>query len=119
MKRKLSDSLKASIAEERKAVKNKPSSLDTRIAKAENVFDNGKAKITQKQEKVIRDTFTIPQSDYHLLEKCRDRGLNHKYVINKSEIIRAGLLLLDSLSDNKFLEAIGNVKKIKTGRPKP
>jgi hypothetical protein len=37
--------------------------------------------------------------------------------VKKSELIRAGLLLLNSASDAAFKKALANVPTLKTGRP--
>lgn len=117
MKKNLSDSLRASLDEERKAVKSKGfNNLENRIAKAEAVFD--KEPSAAKIEKVIRDTFSIPEKDYQLLEQCKNRALTAQYAVNKSEIVRAGLILLSNLPEEQFINALQLVKKIKTGRPK-
>lgn len=124
----LKDNLKASFAKEKIAVKakSKESSIEQRIAKAEAAFSdediepkNKEQKVTKKERiKVIRDTFTLPLTDYSLLDECKKRGVSVQYVVTKSEIVRAGLILLHNLTDDNFIEAIKAVKKIKTGRPK-
>ncbi len=127
MKKKLSDSMRISLNEERESVKARSSSIESRLAKAEEIFQEKNNKADKKSlemaknglPKVVRDTFSIPESDYLLLNKCKNRGIEFKCVVNKSEIVRAGLILLNSLSDEEFVKALKLVKKIKTGRPKP
>jgi len=125
MKKKLSDSLRTSLNEERESVKTRSSNIESRLAKAEEIFQekdtdiSGKRVAKKASPKVIRDTFSIPESDYLLLNKCKNRGIEFKCVVNKSEVVRAGLILLSSLSDEEFIKALKLVKKIKTGRPKP
>lgn len=128
MKKDLSNSLKASLDEERKYVKSKSfNNIEDRFAKAEAAFnddvDNYKEKAKDlnnevKKEKIVRDTFSIPIQDYVLISKCKEKALIDRLVVNKSEIIRAGLILLDKLAGKDFIEAIEAVKKIKTGRSK-
>ena len=76
----------------------------------------GKTKPTKK-EKVVRDSFTMPKSDYEkitvLKKKCLDAGVS----VKKSELLRAGLLLLEAASDKRLLAAISAVETVKTGRP--
>jgi len=129
MKKKLSDSLRASLDEERASVKARGSSIESRLDKAEEIFQEkekdtavrGKSLgvVKKAPPKVIRDTFSIPESDHLLLNKCKHRGIEFKCVVNKSEVVRAGLILLSNLSDEEFIKALKLVKKIKTGRPKP
>lgn len=70
-----------------------------------------------KASKVIRDSFTFPETDYQkiseLKKSCLAIGINAK----KSEILRAGLHALASLDKDRLKEVISKVEKIKTGRP--
>jgi hypothetical protein len=70
-----------------------------------------------KKEKVVRDSFTMPKSDYEkiaaLKQKCLDAGV----AVKKSELLRAGLLLLEGIPVDRLLEAIAAVETVKTGRP--
>ncbi len=71
-----------------------------------------------KKEKVVRDSFTMPKSDYEkiavLKQKCLDAGVS----VKKSELLRAGLLLLDSAPTAEgLLVAVSAVETVKTGRP--
>ena len=70
-----------------------------------------------KASKVIRDSFTFPETDYRkiseLKKACLGLGINAK----KSEILRAGLHVLASLDKAKLKEVISKIEKIKTGRP--
>jgi hypothetical protein len=70
-----------------------------------------------KKEKVVRDRFTMPKSDYEkiatLKQKCLDAGVS----VKKSELLRAGLLLLESAPGKRLLVAISAVETVKTGRP--
>lgn len=70
-----------------------------------------------KKIKMIRDSFTMPESDYiklaELKKKCLETGVH----VKKSELIRAGLLSLSKLTNASLLKAIEQVEVIKTGRP--
>ncbi|MGF6595805.1 hypothetical protein P3T23_000512 [Paraburkholderia sp. GAS448] len=70
-----------------------------------------------KKEKVVRDSFTMPKSDYAkiaaLKEKCLEAGVS----VKKSELLRAGLLLLESAPSKRLLAAVSAVETVKTGRP--
>jgi len=70
-----------------------------------------------KKEKVVRDSFTMPKSDYEkiatLKQKCLDAGAS----VKKSELLRAGLFLLESAPSKRLLAAISAVETVKTGRP--
>ncbi|WP_027794767.1 hypothetical protein [Paraburkholderia acidipaludis] len=74
-------------------------------------------KESAKKEKVVRDSFTMPKADYEkiatLKKKCLDAGIT----VKKSELLRAGLMLLDSTSEKRLLAAVAAVETVKTGRP--
>jgi hypothetical protein len=70
-----------------------------------------------KKDKVIRDSFTMPKSDYEKIAalklKCEEAGVS----IKKSELLRAGLLMLEAASPKRLLAAVSAVEQVKTGRP--
>lgn len=72
---------------------------------------------SEKKEKVIRDSFTLPSGDYELIATIRQRCLKSAVNATKSEVIRAGLHILQSLSDEELIRAIESLEKVKTGRP--
>lgn len=118
MRNSITDKLKTSLESERKSVKNKViRHLDNRFTKADNVF---KKHIKHEIEKnnVVRDTFTFPEKDYELIALCKTKLLDNKISTTKSEIIRAGLIILSKLSNYELVESIKLVEKVKTGRPK-
>lgn len=69
-----------------------------------------------QKEKVIRDSFTLPSGDYELIVPIRQRCLKSAVNATKSEVIRAGLHILQSLSDEELVQAISSLEKVKTGR---
>lgn len=69
-------------------------------------------------EKVIRDAFTMPKSDYVLIAKIKERCLKAGISTTKSEILRAGVNALFQMSDTGLKNAILMLSKVKTGRPK-
>ena len=70
-----------------------------------------------KQEKVVRDTFTMPRDDYEKLAVLKQRCLDAGVDVKKSELVRAGLLLLASAPTKRLLAAVKAVDPVKTGRP--
>jgi len=77
-----------------------------------------KEKRVQSKSKVIRDSFTMPQSDYDQIAKlkqvCQKAGLH----VKKSELLRAGLQALSKMTVPQLERAIVQLAPIKTGRPK-
>lgn len=68
-------------------------------------------------EKVIRDTFTFPPSDHKRIKAIITEGLQAAIQVNKSEVIRAGLIALQELSVEKRNSLLQSVEKMKPGRP--
>jgi hypothetical protein len=67
--------------------------------------------------KLIRDSFTMPEFDYVRIKALKTRLLSAGVEIKKSEVLRAGLLALEGMSDAQLQKIVGQVERIKTGRP--
>ena len=68
--------------------------------------------------KLVRDSFTMPQADFDLLDVLKQRALNFRHSAKKGELLRAGLQALASLSDVQLQAALARVTPLKPGRPK-
>lgn len=78
-----------------------------------------KSKVVQVPvKKVIRDSFSMPEDDYSLIAAMRSRALKSELAVTKAEVIRAGLQVLNALSDLELSKALRALEKVKTGRPK-
>lgn len=71
----------------------------------------------EKKPKLVRDSFTIPKSEYTVLDDLKHRAGKLSTQIKKSELLRAGIKALAAMSDTAFLSALKLVPTIKTGRP--
>ena len=78
------------------------------------------AKKTKKEnkKKVVRDSFTMPQSEYQKIADIKAICLKAKMHVKKSEVLRAGLKALAKLNATQLKRALSELEKIKTGRPK-
>jgi len=76
-----------------------------------------KPRAKKEKEKVVRDSFTMPKSDYakiaELKQRCLDAGLS----VKKSELLRAGLNLLAVSPAKRLIAAVQELEAVKTGRP--
>ena len=70
-----------------------------------------------KKPKLVRDSFTIPKAEYTVLDDLKQRAATLAQSVKKSELLRAGIKALAAMSDAAFLNALGQVPAIKTGRP--
>jgi len=90
-----------------------------RIAK--KVPDKKGKKTNDKLEpkvNVVRDSFTMPQSDYAKIGELKMACLKAGVQVKKSELLRAGLHVLGKLSTAQLKKTISQIEQIKTGRPK-
>jgi hypothetical protein len=71
-----------------------------------------------KKPKLVRDSFTIPKEEYLVIDSLKQRSAKLGQPMKKSELLRAGIKVLNSLDDVQFKQALIAVPAIKTGRPK-
>lgn len=71
-----------------------------------------------KRIKVVRDSFSMPQSDYAKIGELKQLCLKNGFQAKKSELLRAGLHALGKLSAAQLKAAVASLEKIETGRPK-
>lgn len=74
-------------------------------------------KKTDSNPKLVRETYSMPVSDMHLIDKIRDRNPALAARSTKSEIVRAGLHALFSMSDSDLEQTLTQIERLKTGRP--
>ena len=117
-KKDMKMALKNSLAVEEKSIMNRFEKAETLLRDNKQKGSQPAVKAERQNEKVIRDSFTMPQSDYDLINALKNRALNSGIQTTKSEILRAGLLALEQMNEPVFLAKISDVEKIKTGRPK-
>ena len=106
-KRDMKAALKNSIAVEEQSVQNRFEKAETLLGESrrEKLPADAKKLLqeeNEKKEKVVRDSFTMPQSDYELIAALKSRSLNSGIQTNKSEILRAGTISTFSDVRNGF-----------------
>ena len=84
-------------------------------AKAANV--ESVKPVKEKKVKVVRDSFTLPKTEFLQIADMKKRAMALGVDVKKSELIRAGLQALSGLTDASFKKALASVPTIKTGRP--
>ena len=75
------------------------------------------SKNTGKSSKLVRDSFTIPKAEYASIDVLKIRAIGLGTSVKKSELLRAGLMVLKGMSDAAFKTAVAAVPTLKTGRP--
>jgi hypothetical protein len=117
----MKDALKASLEGEMNAV-------TERLAKAEAFFAarepiDAPAPAAQRvrsatpREKVIRDGFTMPANDYNLIRQIQATCLEVGLSVTKSEVLRAGLHMLQHMPPADLKQVFMALEKVKAGRP--
>jgi hypothetical protein len=76
------------------------------------------AKPAKLKEKLVRDSFTMPRSDFALVQRLKDRALGFRHAAKKSELLRAGLHALMALDDDHLRAALAALPTLKAGRPR-
>ena len=77
----------------------------------------GKSTKPMKQ-KMVRDSFTLPETDYANLAILKSKCLENGVEVKKSELVRAGLCVLTKMTEAELIQAVNEVERLKTGRPK-
>lgn len=55
-----------------------------------------------KKETLVRDRFTFPEAEYAQLALMKKRLSNQEISVKKSQLVRAGLILLSALDDDNL-----------------
>jgi len=76
------------------------------------------AKPPKMKAKLVRDSFTMPASDFALIAVLKERALGFKRPTKKSELLRAGLQALAGLNSPSLQAALNALAPLKPGRPK-
>jgi len=87
------------------------------VAKSAGVAKVAKV-VKPKKVRLIRDSFTMPSSDYALIDTLKLNALKGKVAVKKSELLRAGLHALAKLDSGQLVALVGTLAIVKTGRPK-
>lgn len=92
-----------------------------RAARPTGQPDAGRRKVRKrekdKQDKVVRDSFTMPASDYALIGELKQHWLSAGLEVKKSQLLRAGLHALSRLSKSAQKRILAELEPVKTGRP--
>ncbi len=70
-----------------------------------------------RKPKMVRDSFTMPKEEYAVIEVLKDRAAKAGRPAKKSELLRAGVALLERLSAKALVSALQALPAVKTGRP--
>lgn len=94
-----------------------PSAPAASSAKAAVAAKPDTAKSSGKKPKLVRDSFTIPKHEFAAIDTLKARALAAGVSVKKSELLRAGLMVLSGMNDAALSQALAAVPTLKTGRP--
>jgi hypothetical protein len=66
---------------------------------------------------LVRDSFTMPESDFALIGTLKLSALTGQRAAKKSELLRAGLHALAAMDSPSLLTALDQLEPVKIGRP--
>lgn len=95
----------------------RPAAKPTQAAAPKTAAPKADKKVKAEKIKVVRDSFTIPKTEYAQIADMKKRAMALGKEAKKSELIRAGLALLAATGDAAFTKALASVPTLKTGRP--
>jgi hypothetical protein len=102
-----------------------PIKAAAKTTKPAKVLKPAKAQKAQKTDRtdrpklrLVRDSFTMPQTDHDLIGILKTRALAFAHPAKKSELLRGGLHALAALDDAGFRRCIEALVPLKPGRPK-
>lgn len=76
-----------------------------------------KADKKQPKNKVVRDSFTMPENEYSVIAALKKKCLAAGVAVKKSELLRAGLKALSGMTQTNLNKHLSALPEIKTGRP--
>ena len=68
--------------------------------------------------KLVRDSFTMPEQEYALLNQVKKACLKAGFEIKKSELLRIGVAAVSQLDMATLQQVLSELPQLKTGRPK-
>jgi hypothetical protein len=85
----------------------------SRVVKAEKKTEPKLKKIKQ-----VRDSFTMPETEYEVLGQVKKACLKAGFEIKKSDLLRIGVSLIKNLETGKLKTLLAGLTPLKVGRPK-
>jgi hypothetical protein len=88
------------------------------VAAVKDVQSGKTSKASGKSKsKIVRDSFTMPASEYLKIAQIKELCLKAGIQVKKSEVLRAGVIALCAMSEEQLNRTLNGLDKIKTGRP--
>jgi hypothetical protein len=101
-----------------KSARPEDAAADHKPAPAKPAAPKHEKKAAKLRPVLVRDSFTMPESDFALIAVLKARAMKGQRGAKKSELLRAGLHILATLDVAALVTALGRLEAVKTGRPK-
>lgn len=82
----------------------------TASAKSEKKADKTVNAGKQKKIKLVRDSFSIPETEHKQIAALKKRCIDQGKPVKKSYLLRAGLHALAQMDDNELVAAVDRIK---------
>ena len=73
---------------------------------------------TADKQKLVRDSFTMPEQEYAALGQVKKACLKAGFDIKKSELLRIGVAMVSQIDVATLRKVLTDLPQLKTGRPK-
>ena len=100
-----------------KAVKSVKQEKPIKTDKSANSAD-ASAPDRAKKQRLIRDSFTMPEVEYQVLGHIKKQCLSGGIEVKKSELLRIGVALLGRLDRAALTAELERLVKLRSGRPR-
>lgn len=77
-----------------------------------------KAELVANKVKIVRDSFTMTETDHELIKRCKRLAVAKGRETRKSEVVRAAVLAFSTWPIDQQLAAYAKLTAVKTGRPR-
>lgn len=71
-----------------------------------------------KKAKLVRDSFTMPETEYEALSEVKKACLKAGFEVKKSELLRIGVALVRKLALSSLKQEVAALAPLKPGRPR-
>jgi hypothetical protein len=87
-----------------------------RVSKKVAVAGKKRSKAPGSLDLVVRDTFSMPEPDYAVIARVRNKAGRKGHIYTKSEVVRAALQVLGGLPEGEVMQQLAAIEKLKPGR---
>ena len=79
--------------------------------------DKDRDRIKPKKQKLVRDSFTMPEQEYETLAEMKKNCIKAGISVKKSELLRVAVSLLRKMDVPQVQQALTGLTPVKAGRP--